>query len=153
MDDGLADNTGTAARTHVMSIPATPYGVRAALLQLRGLFCDEGLNGDDRGSLETVLAEVLNNIVEHAYANRGDGDIGLTLRRAPDGVVVEVTDTGAPMPEGRLPAPRLAALEGPRDDLPEGGFGWSVIRDLTVGLDYRRTGGTNRLKFRVPCAS
>lgn len=153
MGDGLADSTGTATWTHEMSIPATPHGVRAALLQVRGLLCADGLHGDDCGTVETVLAEVLNNIVEHAYANGGDGDIGLTLARAQSGLAVQVTDTGAAMPGGRLPAPQLAALDGPRDDLPEGGFGWALIRDLTVGLDYRRTGGTNRLRFRVPCAS
>jgi serine/threonine-protein kinase RsbW len=54
------------------------------------------------------------------------------------------------MPGGRLPEPRPAPLDVALEDLPEGGFGWNVIRDLTAGLAYRRVNGVNRLNFRVP---
>lgn len=150
MGDGLADTPGIAATRHVLTVTGSPRGVRAVLLQIDGLLCAEGVGRDDRGTCETVLAEVLNNIVEHAYASATHGHIGVTLSRDNCGLAVEVTDDGAPMPGGRLPDPRPAPLNVPRADLPEGGFGWSVIRSLTTGLDYRRENGTNRLRFRVP---
>ena len=34
-------------------------------------------------------------------------------------------------------------------DLPEGGFGWGMIRDLTDDLSYRRDGARNELRFTV----
>lgn len=150
MGDGLADSPGRAAWRHVQTVAATPHGVRAALIQIDGLLCAKGVGPDDRGTCATVLAEVLNNIVEHACAGAANGDIALTLTRDRNGLAVEVTDNGAPMPGGRLPKPCPARLDVGLDDLPEGGFGWSVIRDLTVGLDYRRANGINRLRFRVP---
>lgn len=150
MGDGLADSPGIAARRHTLTVTASPHGVRAALLRVDGILCAQGVGRDDRGTCETVLAEVLNNIVEHAYANETLGHIGVVMARDGHGLAVEVTDDGAPMPGGCLPDPRPVALDVARDDLPEGGFGWSVIRNLTTGLDYRRTNGTNRLLFRVP---
>jgi serine/threonine-protein kinase RsbW len=150
MADGLADSPGIVAGRHVLTVKASPHGVRAALLQVNGLLCAAGVGRDDRGNCETVLAEVLNNIVEHAYAGRGGGDIGVTLTRDALGLALEVTDLGAPMPGGRLPRTHPAPLDVTCDDLPEGGFGWSMIRELTAGLEYRRINGTNRLRFRVP---
>lgn len=149
MGDGLSDSAGHATRRQVLSVAPTPHGVRAGLLHMRGLLCADGVGADDRGTCETVLAEVLNNIVEHAYADGGAGDIAVSFARDDDGLDVVVTDGGAPMPGGRLPEPRKSALDVALDDLPEGGFGWAVIRDLTTRLDYQRCGGVNRLRFRV----
>ena len=35
------------------------------------------------------------------------------------------------------------------DDLPEGGFGWGLIHDLTQGLSYRRVAEENHVRFRI----
>lgn len=150
MADGLADSPGCTAWRHVLTVSATPHGVRAALIQINGMLCGKGVGRDDRDTCETVLAEVLNNIVEHAHAGAAEGDIVVAMARDRGGLCVDVTDDGAPMPGGRLPEARPARLDVNRDDLPEGGFGWSLIRDLTVGLEYRRANGINRLRFRVP---
>lgn len=56
------------------------------------------------------------------------------------------------MPGGVLPlgaSPALVAA-GNMGDLPEGGFGWFLIRDLTQNLSYVRDGATNRLDFVLP---
>jgi serine/threonine-protein kinase RsbW len=102
---------------------------------------------DLRGTAEIVLAEVLNNIVEHAYADQG-GDITLRLVQQDGAVHCTVIDTGAPMPGLCLPEGRFQPLDD-LADLPEGGFGWFLIRSLTQGLAYRRTQGVNRLSFRL----
>ena len=103
---------------------------------------------DLRGTAEIVLAEVLNNIVEHAYADQG-GDITLRLVRHDGALHCTVTDTGAPMPGLCLPEGRFQPLDD-LADLPEGGFGWFLIRSLTQGLAYRRSKGINRLSFQLP---
>lgn len=150
MDDGVADRVTIGARRHVLPVSATPHGVRAGLLQMRKLLCGDGVNRNDRGTCETVLAEVMNNIVEHAYADRHDGGIDVVLVHDGFGLRVDITDSGAPMPGECLPGPYRSSLDVAPCDLPEGGFGWAMIRDLTTGLEYRRTDGINRLRFRIP---
>lgn len=109
-----------------------------------------GQAGCDPGVLELVLAEVLNNVVEHAYRDRSDGVIELAYSVIGGQVAVEVMDNGHPMPGEALPAGTLPDMTGPLADLPEGGFGWHLIRSLTQDLHYHRQGGRNRLRFAVP---
>lgn len=103
------------------------------------------LNPADRSTAEIVLAEVLNNVVEHAYA-AAPGPIRLWLDQAPGRLCCRIEDEGAPMPEGRLPAGRLPEAS----ELAEGGFGWHLIRSLALDLHYERSGGTNLLCFDLP---
>jgi serine/threonine-protein kinase RsbW len=52
------------------------------------------------------------------------------------------------MPKDGLPEGRLVTL-AETATLPEGGFGWFLIRTLSRDLDYRREGGRNLLSFRL----
>jgi serine/threonine-protein kinase RsbW len=128
-----------------MVLAATPLAVRDALRRLLAAAPLCGLTQQDRSTAEIVLAEVLNNIVEHGYAGR-PGDIAVTLIPGPGVIRVEVADDGAPMPGGTLPEGEPHDLTG-NDPLPEGGFGWYLIRVLTCGLEYRRVAGRNLLHF------
>lgn len=126
-----------------LTIPGTAIGVREALTF--GLNAALGpLPQAERDTAQTVLAEVLNNIVEHAYAER-QGDIVLELHVDPTGLVCHVTDHGAPMPDECLPSGRPPCPQ----DLPEGGYGWFLIRSLARDLTYRRVDGQNQLSFRI----
>jgi len=129
-----------------LEIDSTPLAVRAALSQVLGHRLTTGLAPHRRGDLELVLAEVLNNIVEHAYA-QGQGTILLELGARPGGLQCRVQDWGHAMPGGALPAGQLAARLP--DDLPEGGFGWHLIRCLTRDLSYARIGGSNVVTFSI----
>lgn len=138
---------GTVIR---MTVSATADAVRLALhdLMANPLLADQpqGL----RSTAEIVLAEVLNNIVEHAYAQK-KGQITLLIDQAAQGLRCEITDSGLPMPGLRLPdgnPPTLAEIA----DLPEGGFGWFMIRSLAEELNYIHINGQNRLSFWLSCA-
>lgn len=132
-----------------ITFAATEPAVRRALNTVRSGLKYLSLSAQSMGALELVLAEVANNVVEHAYANSGHGVIGLTCR-ARDGLLhFEVTDSGAAMPGLTLPAKRTHDLGANLDDLPEGGFGWGLIRDLTASLAYRRVSGRNLLRFSI----
>lgn len=98
---------------------------------------------------EIVLAEVLNNVAEHAYAEHRRGVIEIEIARTDDALAFRVRDDGLPMPADELPAGRPHDLDVPPDQLPEGGFGWFLIRSLTEGLQYRRSANRNELRFRV----
>ncbi len=103
------------------------------------------LSAEDRGTAEIVLAEVLNNVVEHACAT-GNGPILLALSLGEGLLQCRVEDEGTPMPGGALPAGR----PGDPAALPEGGFGWHLIRLLCQSLRYERAGGRNLLSFSLP---
>lgn len=123
--------------------------VRAVLRRAVARFARQ-ISADDAGTLELALAEVLNNIVEHAYAGRPDGQIRLTLARAPGALACLVEDEGLPLPGLALPAGRFAPPAARVEDLAEGGWGWALIRATTEDLAYQRQGAVNRLSFRVP---
>jgi serine/threonine-protein kinase RsbW len=128
-----------------LSIPATFPSVRAALAALMDGPVLDAVPEGDRGAVEIVLAEAMNNIVEHAYAE-ASGEITLTLWQAGGEVACRITDRGASMPQETLPAGLLAEADAPAD-LAEGGFGWFLIRSLSRDLRYARYGTLNELTF------
>lgn len=129
-------------------LPGTAPSVRAMLGQLMPRLATLLPNPEDLGLAELVLAEVLNNIVEHAYQGT-TGGIEIEVVAEPDGVRIAVCDRGQPFPGDRLPSGRLAYVS-PADALPEGGFGWHLIRHLSRDLAYERHLGQNRLSFLLP---
>jgi serine/threonine-protein kinase RsbW len=126
----------------------------AVRLGLECLFSQEPLrclSDDLRGTAEIVMAEALNNIVEHAYAAHS-GAIEISVDLGADGLQCVIADSGAPMPGHSLPQGKPHALQD-LDDLPEGGFGWFLIRSLAQDLQYSRTREQNYLRFRLPAHS
>ncbi len=129
---------------------ADPAAVREALAELLAAPPVRALSPDDLGTVELVLAEVLNNVAEHAYAG-GSGPVEVDLRATAAGLACCVADIGLGMPDGKLPAGQLPDIRPDAlDDLPEGGFGWHLIRSLTADLTYARSAGQNRLSFVIP---
>lgn len=121
---------------------ADPLAVRDALLRLeRGAVLD-GLDRDQRDIVLLVLAEVLNNVAEHAYGGAA-GPVAVSLRCRKGDVFARVVDRG-------VVAPLLGRGEG-LDPLamPEGGFGTGLIRTLAQGIGQSRRMGCNVLRFHV----
>ncbi|MCA8882923.1 MAG: ATP-binding protein [Rhodobacteraceae bacterium] len=134
-------------------IPGTYDAVREALLAMRRKLSQAGADRDTIGTVEMVLAEILNNVVEHAYHDRAGGHILLKITCTENGIRITVADDGTPI-NGALPEGRAALKDGTElDDLPEGGFGWSLIRMLVNDLQYHSGDGRNHLRCVVPHAS
>lgn len=130
-----------------MTIPADFLSVRHGLQQLFGQDPLIDLSEEQRDHSEIVLAEVLNNIVEHAYCG-ADGKIQILVARQQEYLDICIKDHGRPMPNLTLPAGELRPIfEG--QDPPEGGFGWFLIRSLTQDLRYDRVQDQNILQFRL----
>jgi len=148
-DRGKSENAGLRLDCR-MRIKATPEDVRRAL----GAFCEAvrplGLSAELTGTVELVLAEVLNNIVEHAYAGANAGQIEFHAYYMDSGFRFEIADGGREMPGGLLPVGDHVDLDTDLNALPEGGFGWYLIHDLTENLQYHRADGQNRLCFTIP---
>jgi serine/threonine-protein kinase RsbW len=107
------------------------------------------LTSEDLDTVEVVLAEVMNNIAEHAFAWRQDGELVLYLKMASEGLMCSITDEGRAMPEDALltEAPSLTAAK--EEEPSEGGYGWLIIRQLARDVTYLRKDGVNQLSFRL----
>ncbi|MBZ4690009.1 MAG: putative anti-sigma regulatory factor, serine/threonine protein kinase [Cereibacter sp.] len=115
---------------------------RAALRRLLDAPPLDGLDEEARWRAELVLAEVLNNVVVHGQLR---GRIAVRLRLEGQALICRISDQGLPLPGGRLPEGVLPTPE----TLPEGGFGWPLIRALASDPEYRRAEGVNHLSFRI----
>ncbi|MEL6464094.1 MAG: ATP-binding protein [Pseudomonadota bacterium] len=136
-----------------VSVTNGQMAVRDALKQLLDGLKPLALDVEEAGTVELVMAEALNNIVEHAYS-KGDtvGQIRITCEHGRDGLRMTVMDTGRAMPEGQTPVGKAADIDVDLCDMPEGGFGWFLIKDLAKDVTYQRHNTENQLNLRLAVA-
>lgn len=129
-------------------LQARPQDIRHALTDLRARFAPL-VTPDAMGRLELVLAEVMNNVAEHAAVPGAEtGSMHLCVVMQDNGLCCAITDDGGKLPVDCL-KPRSLPIKDPLD-LPEGGFGWFLIQGLTQSLCYYREDHRNCLAFSVP---
>ena len=129
--------------------PAQQDSVAQVLNRIR---CDNwcrGAGSDLMSSLEIVLGEAMNNVIEHACADLDDRRFRLSCSFDGRDISVTIEDDGRPMPEYALPEGRAPSIAVARDDLPEGGFGWFLIRTICREVKYVRDGPINRLEMKL----
>lgn len=111
------------------------------------------LDPEEVGTIQLVLAEILNNVVEHAYpAAAPDGPIQVKCKHHADGLHFAIEDEGKPMPAGAIPIGDRPEVNVETADLPEGGFGWFLIKELAKDITYCRNGDKNQLSLRIAVA-
>ena len=125
------------------------YQVRAAVMDLRRLIAAQGAPAESCDVMELVLAEVLNNVVEHAYRGEPTGWIEVEVDITGAWIACSVRDGGHPMPGGVLPHADGPDMDTPVESLPESGFGWPLIRTLAAHLAYERRDSVNDLFFAI----
>lgn len=126
--------------------------VREGLARAMDCLKPLGLSRDEAGTVELVLAEALNNVVEHALAAAPDSttiEIRGSYHMA-SGLRLVVIDRGAPMPAGMAPIAKAPDLDVALGDTPEGGFGWFMIHSLATEVHYARVGQSNHLRLQLP---
>lgn len=125
------------------------FAVRDALIKSKKAWIRWNMPLDLVDTAVQVLAEVLNNVVEHAHSLRPDGAVIVKSLQVADSLRIEVLDNGAPMPDGVLAPTTIWQQDVCLDDLPEGGFGWFMIQSMAQDLHYERQGDWNRLQFSI----
>lgn len=136
-----------------ISVVSGQMAVRTALGQLLDGLKPLSLDVEEAGTVELVMAEALNNIVEHAYPeDQGAGPIDITCAHASDGLHLTVVDSGRAMPDGQTPVGGAVDIDVDFCDMPEGGFGWFLIKDLAKDVTYRRQDTENLLQLRLAVA-
>lgn len=139
---------GEERAIYLRRFSAGDRSTRIVLADLIAVLSDSGVGADDLANVEIILAEALNNVSEHAYP-QGAGPVELSVTLGPGGLKCVIGDHGQPMPDGHAPKGGEPRIEPP-DHLPEGGFGWHIIRCLTTDLRYSRLDGQNFLSMLVP---
>ncbi|MEE4187333.1 MAG: ATP-binding protein [Roseobacter sp.] len=133
-----------------LEVQSGQMAAREALAQFLEALGPLNLDVEETGTIELVLAEVLNNIVEHAYPeNAPAGPIAIHCAHQDDGLLVQIKDKGKAMPDGKLPLGEVASLDVELDDMPEGGFGWFLIQHLARDVTYARVEDENHLNMRL----
>ncbi|WP_299139136.1 ATP-binding protein [uncultured Tateyamaria sp.] len=136
-----------------ISVQSSEMAVREALQKLLDGLGPLALDVEESGTVELVMAEALNNIVEHAYPPSDPaGPIHITCMHAKDGLHLTVVDHGRGMPDGQTPLGAAANLDVDLCDMPEGGFGWFLIKDLAKDVAYQRVEPENHLTLRLAVA-
>lgn len=90
-------------------------------------------------NIQIVLAEALNNIIEHGFERENAGLIEIDIEVSGGTVVIHLSDNGKSFTP---PTPTQTPMQdsGDFDNLPEGGFGWFLIREITSSYEcYRRS--------------
>ena len=132
-------------------IPGDEQAVRNGLAEVLLCLKPLALSAEDTNTVELVLAETLNNVIEHALSN-SPALTTIEIRGAfcaTDGLRMTVIDRGAPMPTGKVPTAKAPDLDVSTDNLPEGGFGWFMIHTLASDVRYTRVGEANHLVLQI----
>ena len=127
--------------------PATAIAAGSCISALAAELAKRGLQGERASDVKIAFAEAINNVVEHAYAGLEPERVQVDCTFRSNRLDVLIVDTGRPLPGLRLPDGRPADIETDLQNLPEGGFGWFLIRQLTSTVVYERRNGSNRLRL------
>jgi serine/threonine-protein kinase RsbW len=124
---------------------AQQIAARQAIIETVARLQKLGVSPTQCGDIEIALAEAVNNVVEHACADLPGANGFITCQFNDHILIIEISDTGRALPELRLPTGSRTDLSVPLAELPEGGFGWFLIRQIAANVSYERFDGQNRL--------
>lgn len=131
-----------------LSSRATDGAVSKALRAIETALIEARIDASLTGRIELAMAEAMNNVVEHGYANRPAGAIHVQIDILSEAIRVRIRDMGRPVPDHLLDrGAALPDLSGSFNTLPEGGFGWFLIHDQTDEIRYQRKADENHLEL------
>lgn len=148
-----APKTAALLSPFQLKVRSSDKATREALEGLIAALAPLALDIEEISTIELVMAEALNNIVEHAYPEPdNDGPIAIGCHHKHDGLHMTIQDKGRAMPDGQAPIGMAHDLDVDLMDMPEGGFGWFLIQNLAKDVRYGRVADQNRLELRLALA-
>lgn len=125
-----------------LAIDSDPANVGLVGAAVHAVCAETSLSPQQCRRVELCVVEAVNNCIRHAYRGRPGQEIAVTARLFADRLVIEVRDTGEPMPARALEAARSA---GEPEPLAEGGRGVAIIKAVMDEVEYRSDAGVNTL--------
>jgi len=118
-------------------VPSTYVAVRRLLENLKDSLFSK-FEYVHQARLELCLAEVLNNIVEHAYKEDTEQFFTVNIDSSENDIRIEINDTGVP----NVVLEEQQINDFPVD-LPEGGFGLPLVQAIATKIDFIRKDNVN----------
>lgn len=139
------------AATLQLTVPASVAAIPVASERMAAACA--ALSALDASLFETVLSEVMTNIIKHSLAGSGATRFQVALLRTSRGIELLFEDAGRGMPVEEF-SRRPATLDFDPADLstvPESGMGIALIKSLMDDVEYSREQGVNRLRLFKRC--
>ena len=95
---------------------------------------------DDAANINVILDELINNIINYAYADAGVHQIAVSVRLDGDLATIVVEDDGRPFNPLDAAPPDL---DLPIEERPVGGLGIFLVRSIANSVEYSRVAGKN----------
>jgi serine/threonine-protein kinase RsbW len=118
---------------------------------------DHGWPEQVRDDLQLALEEAVTNVMKYAYRGAnippGEQRIAVHLEAGDNEAGAVIEDDGTPFDPLSLPPPDF---DVPLEDMPVGGLGIHLVRQVMDHVEYRRQDGRNRLilkKYLAPLPS
>ena len=92
---------------------------------------------------QLALDEAITNVIEHAYGEREDGDLEVTIIIEPGVCTLQIVDWGEPFDPDSVPEPNLNWSD--IDKIKPGGIGLHLMRKLMDEVSFTFSEGVNRL--------
>lgn len=128
--------------TKTFSTTSTFTGVRTVLIEIMNNL-DGSMAEEKFFTTELALAEMLNNVVEHAYQETDGNHILIDVSCSDGCAFFKIVDNGQPNPS----LEDLNAQEIEPLCLAEGGYGNNLIKTLASKIEYRRANDQNITKI------
>ncbi|GGN48627.1 hypothetical protein GCM10011349_18490 [Novosphingobium indicum] len=122
-----------------ISVAANLMEVRRLAEHLRMACADKAIDELTTFDCELALVEAANNVVEHGYQGRPEGELTLIVQIAGSTIRMELLDRGTPVPDGQF----LRCETVPPDATH--GRGTGIIQSCMDGIEYTSENGLNRL--------
>jgi anti-sigma regulatory factor (Ser/Thr protein kinase) len=106
----------------------------AAIRRLVDGWCRRaGASDDACHAVVLAVDEVCTNVIEHGYAGRDDGELGLRCGASDDEITIVIVDTGRVFDPASVPVPDL---DSDWRERPIGGLGWHLVRSAVDEVRY-----------------
>lgn len=126
-----------------ISVPAYHQNIETICNKVQDAAVAAGF--DDRTAYACQLAtgEACENVINHGYAEEGDGDLVLTIRLTQGKLIIELCDTAPPFNPAVFPMDE----DWEEEDPPVGGLGLKIIHKVMDKVIYDRRDGRNYLEM------
>jgi len=108
---------------------------------IRGFLLDQNVEDHICNAAEICLIEALNNVIKHAYLGDHTKTIDITVRKDNESLELRMIDEGKPRES--LVVNELDFDPGDIQNLPEGGMGLFIIKQLMDEMNYYTINGKN----------
>ena len=150
-DDRFPDVAGGRRASFVIVAMLEDLALLADALQA---FMARRIPEEHRQAIELAIVEAVTNVIRHGYPDGEQGVAEVYYSEQDNGVRVEIRDRGRPIPPDKLEQADGSVFAFDPDDianLPEGGMGLSLIKQLFDTVYYESRDGINRLILEKNC--